>query len=157
MLVAPGSEPAAEHRRETACLEPVLVSPLPLCTRICRVPGLVVGGIQVVHTGFKAGVHDRQVLVGQRDIDNQLGLLLCFSRAANSATLSASTCRVRIGRLNCAAMASHLDRVRLEHDFPEHLGRLGARTSRLRRLRRHRYHYFRHYSLLFVSTVGGFK
>ena len=35
---------------------------------------LVVGGVEIVDPALEAGVHDRQVLVGQGDVDHQLRL-----------------------------------------------------------------------------------
>ena len=55
-------------------LEALLVGPLPLVLELGDVARLVVGGVEVVHAGLEAGVHQRQVLVGQGDVDQQVGL-----------------------------------------------------------------------------------
>ena len=35
---------------------------------------LVVGGVYVVDAGFEAGVHEGEVLIGQGDVDEDVGL-----------------------------------------------------------------------------------
>ena len=56
-------------------LKAVLVGPLPAVLELGLVRRLVVGGVQVVHPGLQAGVHDRQVLVGQGHVDDQVRLV----------------------------------------------------------------------------------
>jgi len=40
-----------------------------------RIEGFVVGGVEVVDTGLQTGIHDGQILVGERHVDHQAGLL----------------------------------------------------------------------------------
>ncbi len=66
-----GIEPGTEQRHAARVLELVLVGPLPLVFELGGVERFVVGGIEVIDAGFEAGVHDRQVLVWQRDVDDE--------------------------------------------------------------------------------------
>ncbi len=59
-----------------ACLETFLVGPLPGVFEIGGVQRLVVGGVKVVNTGLQAGVHDGQILIRERHVDDKLRLLL---------------------------------------------------------------------------------
>ena len=70
MLVA-RVEAAAEERHEARPCN-VLVRPLPGVLELGDVARLVVGGVQVVHAGLQARVHDGQVLVGQRHVDHEV-------------------------------------------------------------------------------------
>ena len=70
----PGIEAAAQQRHDAALAEAVLVGPLPFVFELRFVQRLVVGGVQVVHAGGEAGVHDVKILVGQRDIDHYFRL-----------------------------------------------------------------------------------
>src|SRR5690606_3406914 len=70
-----GVEAGAEQGHEARLLEALPVGPLPAVFELGGVEGLVVGGVEVVDAGFEAGVHDGEVLVGQGDVDHQLGLL----------------------------------------------------------------------------------
>jgi hypothetical protein len=75
-----GIEAGAEQRHQPGLLEPLLVDPLPLVLELRGVRWLVVGGVEVVHAGLEAGVHDGQVLVGQRDVDDQFRLHVAHQR-----------------------------------------------------------------------------
>ncbi len=66
-------EAAAEDRRESRSLEAVLIGPLPRILEMRLVLRLVVGRVEVVATAFEAGIHDRQVLIGQRHVDHDVG------------------------------------------------------------------------------------
>ena len=66
-------EAAAEDRREARGLEAVLVGPLPRILEVGFVLGLVVGRVEVVASALQAGVHDRQILIGQRHVDDDVG------------------------------------------------------------------------------------
>jgi hypothetical protein len=37
---------------------------------LASILGLVIRGVQVIDARFKAGVHDRQILIGQREVDD---------------------------------------------------------------------------------------
>ncbi len=69
-----GVEAAAEQCHAPLRAEAILVGPLPLVFELRLVGRFVVGGVDVVHAGRKAGVHDRQILVGQRDVDDEFRL-----------------------------------------------------------------------------------
>ena len=69
-----GVEAAAEQRHQALLPEAVLVGPLPGVLELGDVLGFVVGGVEVVHAGFEAGVHDGQVLVRKGHIDAEGGL-----------------------------------------------------------------------------------
>ena len=66
-------EPAAQQRHQTRLLEPLLIGPLPVVLELGHILGLIVGGIHVMHARRQARVHNGQVLIGQRQIDHQLG------------------------------------------------------------------------------------
>ena len=55
-------------------LEALLVGPLPLVLELGQIRRLVVGGVEVIDPGFQAGVHQRQILVGQGDVEHQVRL-----------------------------------------------------------------------------------
>ena len=59
-----------------ACLEALLIGPLPGVFELGGIERLVVGGVQIVHAGLQAGVHDVQILVGEGHVDHQLRLHL---------------------------------------------------------------------------------
>ena len=68
-------EATAENGGEARLLEAVAVSPLPTVLKVCLVLRLVVGGVEIVDAASQTGVHDRQILVGQGEVDDQLGLV----------------------------------------------------------------------------------
>ncbi len=53
-----------------------MIRPLPFVGELCFVARLVVRRIHVVHARFQTGVHNRQVLIGQRHIDQKVGFHL---------------------------------------------------------------------------------
>ncbi len=67
-------ETAAQQCDKPGLFESILVGPLPLVLKLGRIPGFVVGCIQVVDARLEAGIHDGEVLVGQGDIDDQFRL-----------------------------------------------------------------------------------
>lgn len=68
-----GIETAAQQRHQARLLEALSVGPLPGILELRHVPRLIVGGVEVMHARFQAGVHDRKVLVGQGHIDDEFG------------------------------------------------------------------------------------
>ena len=70
-----GVEAAAQQRADPLRGEPFAVGPLPGVFELRGLAGLVVRGVEVVHARLEAGVHDRQVLVGKRDVHHQVRLL----------------------------------------------------------------------------------
>ena len=88
MLLQPAGEDAgdagikagAEQRHDAGILEPVVIVPLPLIFELRLVARLVIGGVEIIGAGRQAGIHDRQILIGQRQIDHQIGFLLLDQR-----------------------------------------------------------------------------
>ena len=68
-------EAAAEYCREACLLEAVLVGPLPRVFEMCLVFWLIVGRVEIVAAASQASVHDAQVLIGQGEVDYQVGLV----------------------------------------------------------------------------------
>ena len=68
-----GVESAAEERGDALLAEAVAVRPLPAVFEVRDVRRLVVGGVDVIDSGFEAGVHDVEVLVGQREVQDHVG------------------------------------------------------------------------------------
>jgi hypothetical protein len=71
-----GIEARSQQRHNPGLLETVVIGPLPFVLELGLVFGLVIGGVEIMHAGLETGVHDRQVLIGQRQIDDQAGLHL---------------------------------------------------------------------------------
>ena len=68
-----GVETAAEDRREPGGLETILIGPLPRIFEMGLVLGFVVGRVEVIAAAFEAGVHDGQILVRKRHVDDDVG------------------------------------------------------------------------------------
>ena len=68
-----GVEARAEEGGEAGLLEALAVGPLPGVLELGEVGRLVVGRVDVVDAGVEAGVHQVEVLVGQGEIDQQVG------------------------------------------------------------------------------------
>jgi hypothetical protein len=107
-----GIKAAAEQRGEAGGFEFLLIGPLPVVLKLGHVTRLVVRGVDVMHTGLQAGIHDGEILIGSATLMTTSGLKL-FSSFTSSGTLSASTPAVWMGRFSSAAMPSHFDFVRL--------------------------------------------
>ena len=67
-------KPGSKKRREAGFLESLLIGPLPVVFEFWHVARFIVGGVHVIHSRFEAGIHQRQVLVGQGDIDQDVRL-----------------------------------------------------------------------------------
>ena len=65
-------EARTEQRHQPRLPETVVIGPLPLVFEPGLVLRLIIGGIEIVDAGCKAGIHDRQILIGQRKIDHEL-------------------------------------------------------------------------------------
>ena len=95
-----GIEAAAEQGCETGLLETLAVGPLPAVIEVgrealllaalvvhlapCGVVGvlrLIVGGVHIVDAAGQTGVHDGQILIGQSDVHDQIGLI-CLDEGA---------------------------------------------------------------------------
>jgi hypothetical protein len=68
-----GIKAAAEQSGEAGSFEALLIGPLPVVFKLGDVTRFVVGGVDVMHTSREAGVHDGEVLIGQGDVDDDLG------------------------------------------------------------------------------------
>ena len=68
-----GIEPASEQRHEPFLFEAVLIRPLPFVFKMRLVKRFIVRGVDIVHTGFEAGVHDMQILIGKRKVQHHVG------------------------------------------------------------------------------------
>ena len=68
-------EATAEDGGEPCLLESVAVSPLPAVLKVGLVLGLIVGGVEIVDAAGQTGIHDGQILIGQGEVDDQLGLI----------------------------------------------------------------------------------
>ena len=119
-------EAAAEQAHDPARGEALLVGPLPLVLELGLVRRLVVGGIEVVDAGLEAGVHDRQVLVGQCHVDYQVRLLAADQRG-HLAHVVGIDLRGRDRARDLARDVAALGLVAArQHDLREHLGHLRA-------------------------------
>ena len=70
-----GIEARAEQRRDACFLEAIVVVPLPLVLELRRVLRLIVRRIDVMRLRRKARIHDLEILIGQREVQNDIGLL----------------------------------------------------------------------------------
>ena len=67
-------ETASENGGQSFFLKTILISPLPAIFKLSLVFRLVVRRIQIIHPTFQASIHNRQVLIGQSHIHNNIGL-----------------------------------------------------------------------------------
>ncbi len=77
---------------------------------------LVIGGVHIIGAGIEAGVHDREVLIGQGQIDDQLGASCMMSAVVAPMSSASSWCVFTVTPVRActdAAMASHFETVRL--------------------------------------------
>ena len=63
-----------EQGHQTLFGKAVLIGPLPVIFEFGFVARLIIGGVEIMHAGFKTGIHNRQILIRQRQIDHQLRL-----------------------------------------------------------------------------------
>ncbi len=75
-----GVETGAEQRHDARFLEAFLIGPLPAIFEFRRVARFVIGGVEIIHLGREARVHDVEILIGQGQIDDQPGLHLFDQR-----------------------------------------------------------------------------
>ena len=71
-----GVEAAAENGGNALLLEAVVIGPLPVVLELRHIARLIVRGVHIVAAGFEAGIHDRQVLIGQGHVDQEVRLHL---------------------------------------------------------------------------------
>jgi hypothetical protein len=123
-----GIEAAAEHGHDTALLEAVLISPLPLVFELGLVRRFVVRGVQVRRFGFQTGVHDGQVLVRQRHVDHQLGAKVANQRRGVRRSIGIERPGLQRPPGSALDRFGHLLRARhgaaRQQDVREHIGQL---------------------------------
>ena len=68
----PRIKAASQQGHDAPLFKPVMVIPLPFVTEFSLIRRFVIGRIEIIHPGFEAGVHDRQILVRERHIDDQI-------------------------------------------------------------------------------------
>ena len=73
-------EAAAQDRHDPLLGELLMIRPLILVGELGLVARLVVGGVHVVHAGLQARIHDGEILIRQRHVDDQVGLDLLDQR-----------------------------------------------------------------------------
>ena len=69
-------ETASQQSRKTGLLVFFPVGPLPFIFELGRIFRLIISRIYIMYSGRQAGVHDRQVLIWQRQVQDDLRLLL---------------------------------------------------------------------------------
>ena len=75
-----GIKAASQQRCDARFFKLFAVSPLPLVLKLGGVLRLVIRGIDVVGLGSKAGVHYREVLIRQGEIEHYRGLVAFYQR-----------------------------------------------------------------------------
>ena len=70
----PRIEAGPEQGHQPRFLETIVIGPLPVIFEPGLVLGLVIRRIEIIDTPFETGIHYRQVLIGERQIDDQAGL-----------------------------------------------------------------------------------
>ena len=68
-------ETAAEDGGQTSLLETVLIRPLPGILKVRLVLRLIVGGVEIVAAACQTGIHDRQILIRQGEVDHEVWLV----------------------------------------------------------------------------------
>jgi len=71
----PRVETAAEDSREAGFLEAFAIGPLPRIFKMGLVFRLIIGGVEIVDAADKTCVHDREVLIRQRHVDDHVGFM----------------------------------------------------------------------------------
>ena len=71
-----GIEPAPEQGKDALVAEGFMLAPLPLVLELRLLRRLVVGGVKVVNARRQTGLHDGKILIGKRDIDQNVGIEL---------------------------------------------------------------------------------
>ena len=66
-------ESAAEDSCQTCFFETIVISPLPAVFKMSFIFRLIVGGVQIVHSGFQTSFHNRQILIRESHINHHFG------------------------------------------------------------------------------------
>lgn len=123
-------EARAQQGHQAGFFETFAVGPLPRVFELRQVRWFVVRGIDVVDAGVEAGVHQMKVLVGQGDVDEQIG-----AEGLDEGNRRFDIIGIHGGRLDGLARGDLDVRrdglafiliARGEHDFREGLGCHGA-------------------------------
>ena len=70
-----GIKAASEQSGDTCFFKFLTVCPLPLVFELCCVERLIVCGVNIVSLCSKAGVHYREILIGECEIEHNIGLV----------------------------------------------------------------------------------
>ena len=119
-------EAAAQQRGEPCFFKSLLISPLPMVFKLGHIARFVIGGVDVVHTCFKAGIHDGEILVWQRHIDDHLRLeaLQQLHQFRDVVGIDTSSLDGPL-EFSCDGIALRFCAGR-QHDLAEHFRELGA-------------------------------
>ena len=98
----------------------------PLVLELRGVGRLVVGGVEVVHAGLEAGVHERQVLIGQRHVQHEVRLDPFDQRYRLADVIRVHLRGLDGSRELCSDGLALLLVATRQHDALEHLGQLRA-------------------------------
>ena len=71
-----GIKAAAKQRRNAGLLKLFTIGPLPLVLELGHILGLIVGGVHVVDARLQARIHDWQILIRQRQIQDDIRLVV---------------------------------------------------------------------------------
>ena len=69
-------EPTAQNGGQAGLFELVLIGPLPVVFELRDIARFIVCRVHIVAARFQAGIHDRQVLIGQGHVNQQVRLHL---------------------------------------------------------------------------------
>ena len=69
-----GIEPTAQHCEEACLFEAAFVSPLPAIFKFSLFLRLIISGIEIMDACLQASLHNCQVLIGQRHVDDHCRL-----------------------------------------------------------------------------------
>ena len=122
-----GVEAAAEDGGEAGLFEAFAVGPLPGVFEVGHVAGLVVGGVEVVDATFEACVHDGEVLIGECDVDYQVGVVAAEESHHFFHVVGVDAVGGDVGRADGSSQGVAFGLIaRGQHDFGEHLGVLST-------------------------------
>ncbi|MPN32976.1 hypothetical protein SDC9_180459 [bioreactor metagenome] len=70
-----GVESATKNGCQSGFLELLLIGPLPSVLELGFIFRLIIGCIEIMYATFETGIHNGQILIGQRNINHQFGLI----------------------------------------------------------------------------------
>ena len=120
-------ETAAEDGREAGFLEAFTIGPLPRIFKMSLVFRLIIGRVEIVDAADETGVHDCEVLIRQRHVDDHVGFMTAEELDELVDTVGIDgVCRdIRRAYGLGDGVAFGLC-ARREHDFSKNFGVLGA-------------------------------